>query len=93
VNLYFNKQWLNYHVTARYATSNIRHWIEKFVSSQINNVPVCCETKLMCQWTVSRPGWPAVSPLTHTARTDCHIYTSLPPDDGLLASLEHVAVQ
>jgi hypothetical protein len=27
-----------------------------------------------------------------TARTNCHIYTLLPPDDGLLASLKHVDV-
>jgi hypothetical protein len=27
-----------------------------------------------------------------TVVVNCHIYTLLPPDDGLLASLKHVAV-
>jgi hypothetical protein len=36
------------------------------------------------------PFHPADSRIIRTARTYCHIYTLLPPDDGLLASLKHV---
>jgi hypothetical protein len=35
---------------------------------------------------------PADSRLRRTTRTNCHIYTLLPPDDGLLASPKHVEV-
>jgi hypothetical protein len=35
---------------------------------------------------------PADSQLRRTTRTNCHIYTLLPPDDGLLASRKHVEV-
>jgi hypothetical protein len=34
--------------------------------------------------------WTADSRLRHTTRTNSHIYTLLPPDDGLLSSLKHV---
>jgi hypothetical protein len=32
------------------------------------------------------------SQLKPTTHTNCHRYTLLPPDDGLLASLKHVEV-
>jgi hypothetical protein len=41
---------------------------------------------------LSIPSRPADSWLLHTKRTSCDIYTLLPPDDGLLASLKHVEV-
>jgi hypothetical protein len=34
----------------------------------------------------------AISRLTRTARTNCHIYALLPPDDWLQASPKHVEV-
>jgi hypothetical protein len=34
----------------------------------------------------------ANSQLKHTTHTNCHIYTLLPPDDGLLASPKHAEV-
>jgi hypothetical protein len=34
----------------------------------------------------------ADSQIRRTTRTNCHIYTLLPPDDGLLASPKHVEV-
>jgi hypothetical protein len=46
-------------------------------------------------WTLpnSIPSRSADSQLRRTTRTSCHIYTFLPPDDGLLASPIHVEVQ
>jgi hypothetical protein len=35
----------------------------------------------------------ADSRLIHTTRTNCHIYTLLPPYDGLLASPKHVEAE
>jgi hypothetical protein len=35
---------------------------------------------------------PADGQLKRTTRTNCSIYTLLPPDDGQLASLKHVEV-
>jgi hypothetical protein len=35
---------------------------------------------------------PTDSPLTRTTRTNYHIYTLLPPDDGLPANPKHVEV-
>jgi hypothetical protein len=40
----------------------------------------------------SIPSMSANSQLRRTASTNCHIYTLLPPDDGLLASSKHVEV-
>jgi hypothetical protein len=40
----------------------------------------------------SIPSRPADSQLRHVTHTSCYIYTLLPPDDGLLASLKHVEV-
>jgi hypothetical protein len=40
-------------------------------------------------WTNS---WLADCQLSRTTRTNCYIYTLLPPDDGLLASPKHVEV-
>jgi hypothetical protein len=40
----------------------------------------------------SIPTMSADSQLRPTTRTNCHIYTLLPPDDGQLASLKHVEV-
>jgi hypothetical protein len=37
-------------------------------------------------------GRPADSRLRRATRTNCHMYTLLPPDEGLLASPEHVEV-
>jgi hypothetical protein len=40
-----------------------------------------------------RRAWiPADSQLRSTIRTNCHIYTLLSPDDGLVASSKHVEV-
>jgi hypothetical protein len=36
--------------------------------------------------------WPAVSQLKRTTRTNCCIYTLLPPDDGQIASQKHVEI-
>jgi hypothetical protein len=38
------------------------------------------------------PTRPADSQLRRTTRTNCHIYTLLPPDDGQLASPKHEEV-
>jgi hypothetical protein len=40
----------------------------------------------------STVGGPTDSRLRRTTCTNCHIYTLLPPDDGLLASPKHVDV-
>jgi hypothetical protein len=40
----------------------------------------------------SIPSRPADSRLRRTTRTNCHIYTLLPPDDGLLANPKHIQV-
>jgi hypothetical protein len=65
------------------------------------HVCVCKTTGTCCmsQLSVGRPGWigmssiptrPANSQLKCTTRTNCHIYTLLPPDDWQLASPKHV---
>jgi hypothetical protein len=36
--------------------------------------------------------WPSDSQLKRTTRTNCCIYTLLPPDDGQLANPKHVEV-
>jgi hypothetical protein len=47
-----------------------------------------------CQlaWLEGNSITPADSQLKRTTRTNCCIYTLLPPDDGLLASPKHVQV-
>jgi hypothetical protein len=41
-----------------------------------------------CRW-----AWTPDSELKLTTRANCHTYTLLPPDDGLLASPKHVEVK
>jgi hypothetical protein len=47
----------------------------------------------MCCTSLSNPTWPADSRLRRTTRTNCRIFTLLPPDDGLLASPKHAEVK
>jgi hypothetical protein len=49
----------------------------------------------MCtsQSTVGGPGWLADSRLRRITPTICHVYTLLPPDNGLLANPKRVEVQ
>jgi hypothetical protein len=45
-----------------------------------------------CQLAIPTSTKPADSQLKRTTRTNSHIYTLLPPDDGLLARPKHVEV-
>jgi hypothetical protein len=45
---------------------------------------------VLVEWNI--PSRPADTPLRRTTNTNCHIYTLLPPDGGLLADPKHVEV-
>jgi hypothetical protein len=61
--------------------SRYMHYLSLFYSVTIPAIP-----QLQHNITSSIPTRPANSQVRRTTRTNCHIYTELPPDDGLLVA-------
>jgi hypothetical protein len=55
-------------------------------------IGTCCTSYSTLGGPRSFPSRPTDIRLRPTTRTNCHMYTFLPPDDGLLAGLKHIEV-
>jgi hypothetical protein len=55
-------------------------------------IGTCCTSQSTVDRPASIPIRPANGQLRRTTRTNCHMYTLLHPDEGLLASPKHVEV-